>query len=341
MIKILLLEDNDIKYENINSIIKGINAEAIIDHVKHGNGARRLLENQLYDLFIFDMQVPLIIDGPIKKDTGFRILEDLNNNRKLKIPPKRVCITAFEESYEEYLKKFGKNVVTTLIKYEENASTWESQIEEIIKDIENVKIIEEDYTKKNKKVIFAIHGFNTRGNWKNNFSRVISEDFSNDFIYCPWDYGSFGYKELLLSKQKDKKIEEFHDFYNFIAHKHFDKEIYVVAHSFGSYIIGESLKRYPEVRFDKILLLGNVLERDYSWTELKKKGKVKKVKSLIGEEDFALKFSWLAKLGNAGKKGFKEKCDFLIEETYQEMNHSDMFGIENMRSNWMKFFTNN
>lgn len=337
MLEILILEDNDNKFNCLKGCIEEYCTDVSIERASFLNEARKKYKDKLYDLFIFDMQIPKIKNGQIDKKGGCKVLDDLKDKGRYKHPRKKVCMTEFEESYLENIDELDKEI-TLFIKYAENSIEWEEKVEKIISELNSENLITNDNIKNNRKILFSLSGFNSRGAWKNNFSRVISEEFSDYFIHVPWDYGNFGFTKIISNKHKSKKIEEFQIFYNSIVDKHHDKEIYVVAHSFGSHIIGESLKRYNEIKFDKILLLGNVLDTNYPWKSLVEKGKVKKVKSFIGGNDSAIDYSWLAKLGNAGKKGFVEKGDFLVEEKYEHMKHSDMFGIVNMRNYWLKFF---
>lgn len=86
---------------------------------------------------------------------------------------------------------------------------------------------------------------------------------------------------------------------------------HVVAHSFGTYLVGSALSQFDDVRFDRVVLVGCVLPRRYPWAVVSK-GKpdaVTSVRNETGKRDIVVKLvgavKWLVRdLGNAGVKGF-------------------------------------
>jgi hypothetical protein len=204
-----------------------------------------------------------------------------------------------------------------------------------------LKKIERDYKSKSLSrkdiLVFAIHGFNTRGEWKNDLSLLLSLETDGErFLYQPWDYGVFVF-QILDPFSRRKQIRKFQEFYNNIL-THFDikPEIVIVAHSFGTYIVGNSLKRFPEVSADRILLLGSVLKRGFPWRKLS--NKYSKVLNILNGKDFALSLSkFILGLGDAGKKGFSDKLEKVIEINELFCEHSDIFGKEYMKTTWIPF----
>lgn len=189
-------------------------------------------------------------------------------------------------------------------------------------------------------IVFAIHGFNTRGEWKNHLAPILGQETDGErYIFHPWDYGD--YKLSILNPfSRRKKVNEFHSFYNATMALYNEKpEICVIAHSFGTYILGNSIKRFPEIKFDRVILLGSVLERNFPWKKFEKK--IKKVLNLIGGADIALLLANITPgLGSAGRNGFIDPPDNLFQYKEEYSDHSDLFGSDYMKSIWIPFIRN-
>lgn len=87
-------------------------------------------------------------------------------------------------------------------------------------------------------------------------------------------------------------------------------EPHVVAHSFGTYLIGSALRKFPEVMVKRMVLVGSVLPRHYDWSKvLTDKPTPFTVRNETGKRDLVVKLAGLIKcvardMGNAGLKGF-------------------------------------
>lgn len=85
---------------------------------------------------------------------------------------------------------------------------------------------------------------------------------------------------------------------------------HVIAHSFGTYLIGTALRKFPEVMVDRLVLVGSILPRRYNWTRvLSEKPAPFTVRNEVGSCDFVVRLAGFAKcfacdIGNAGFKGF-------------------------------------
>src|SRR5438105_3841065 len=84
---------------------------------------------------------------------------------------------------------------------------------------------------------------------------------------CPYDFGRYGIHKFLCPSSNNKAVEEFYEWYNsIIKDRNYDinakdylKRPSIVAHSLGSYLVGMCMLKYPEVKFDKIILCGSIL----------------------------------------------------------------------------------
>ena len=42
----------------------------------------------------------------------------------------------------------------------------------------------------------------------------------------------------------------------------------IVVHSYGTYIAGEAMLKYPEIKFDRMILCGAILRSDFPWDDV-------------------------------------------------------------------------
>jgi serine/threonine-protein kinase len=112
----------------------------------------------------------------------------------------------------------------------------------------------------------------------------------------------------------------------------------IVAHSFGTYILGNALLRYPYLRFNKVILCGSILPRDFPWDGLIKRGQVQAVRNEYGVEDVWVRWvaRFIAETGPSGTMGFTREHERL-EQIRLSYNHSEYFEKGHMREYWMPF----
>lgn len=197
-------------------------------------------------------------------------------------------------------------------------------------------------------MLFSTHGFNTRGEWKNDLTEVFTnmQRLSKvNFVIIPWDYGTFILQFFIQGSRKrairnfQKKYQEVLDLYG-----HYERKC-IIAHSFGTYIIGTAIQENQKFVCDKIVFAGNILDRDYNWQKLKDRNQIKSVLIEKSTDDFAVlaafflrKFCFQKWIGYAGRFGFKNNYPFIrVIET--KSGHSRMLNKKNMIDNWFFFLT--
>ena len=112
----------------------------------------------------------------------------------------------------------------------------------------------------------------------------------------------------------------------------------LVAHSFGTYILGNAMLKYDWLRFDKIILCGSILPVDFPWDELIKHGQVQSVRNEYGVQDILVRLvSWfVADTGPSGYRRFSRTHKRLEQEEFL-YEHSEYFDTGHMESKWLPF----
>jgi len=203
--------------------------------------------------------------------------------------------------------------------------------------------------KKTDYLLFYTHGFNTRGEWKNELTTVMSDNERNTnvhFILSPWDYGTFKVK-FFINKSRRKAIEKFVNHYQEILDQFGDCERKcVVAHSFGTYIVGTAIQENETFICDKIILAGNILDTKYDWEKLKNRNQIDTVLVEQSTNDGAVLFAKIFRLlcfqrwiGYAGRSGFSKTYNFMTT-IKSKSGHSGMLNKQNMTDKWFGFLTN-
>jgi len=192
------------------------------------------------------------------------------------------------------------------------------------------------------KVIFPLHGIRTRAAWQKGLSDLAGR---HGWV-CRldrWSFGRFSLPAFLTPWTREAKLNWFR--------KQYDKELHdrrldidqgqtpsVVAHSFGTYILGYALLRFDFIRFNKVILCGSILPEDFPWDKLIERGQVQAVRNEYGFRDPWVKrvHCFVRGTGPSGASGFKCQHSRLEQEGF-EYDHGDYFGIDHMEDRWIPF----
>jgi WD40 repeat protein len=192
----------------------------------------------------------------------------------------------------------------------------------------------------NKKVVFPLHGIRTRAEWQ----RTLSDVAQKKGWICrldKWSFGKFNIFQFLLPWSRMAKVKWFRDTYQDELDKlHLEKSSYpcIVAHSFGTYILGNALMKYNFLRFDKVILCGSILPLDFPWDDLIKRGQVQEVRNEFGVKDAWVRLvdRFVPATGPSGAEKFL--CDHpCVEQHRFDYAHSEYFSQGHMENNWFPF----
>ena len=126
----------------------------------------------------------------------------------------------------------------------------------------------------------------------------------------------------------------------------------MIAHSFGTYLIGaylEGFKEFPPVNFNTLILTGSILNEGYDW-ESCVGYKVARVRNEIAPNDQWV--SWMQRnpsewlgldplFGQAGTKGFNSPSKILTQPTNKIFDHNNVIKKDVITTMWMPFLNSN
>lgn len=194
-------------------------------------------------------------------------------------------------------------------------------------------------------LLMSIHGIRTRGAWQKTFAAVVSGIGSQGESF---DYGRYGLFKFIVPPFNERMVDKFHDWYvatvkacREVDIKRYDQRPSAVAHSLGSWILGRALLKYEDVRFDRVILAGSILPRDFDWATVFSRDQVAAVRNECGQKDpwptWAGRF--VARTGTAGVKGFEWFGPNVENVLCEWFGHSDALMRPHIENFWIPFLS--
>jgi serine/threonine-protein kinase len=190
--------------------------------------------------------------------------------------------------------------------------------------------------------VVALHGIRTQAAWQRAFLEMAARH-GLDAHVDRWNFGYFSVFRFLAPWARLAKVRWFREAYQQAFRETAGAGIdlpSIVAHSFGSYILGNALLRYPYLRFNKVLLCGSILPRAFPWDQLIERGQVQAVRNEHGRHDvWTRAVAWFVPgTGPSGLDGFSVAHPRLEQESFS-FEHGEYFERGHMEQRWMPFLT--
>ncbi|MDN5107115.1 response regulator [Aliarcobacter butzleri] len=340
--KILIIDDNKVRYEKLIYEFSLTNEYKYmeINSCETSDKGRLLCKNNKFDLLILDVCLPKKIGYKADQEEGFKFLEDLHNNKKYFLPTKIIGITANINYIDEYREKFMK---FTYIVYpaQINSKIWinniiNNTIKIVNSDIKNESIIKD-------KIVISIHGIRTFGLWQHKLDKLFKEN-SATINHHIFQYNFFDILSFIFPITRYLKAKKLIDKIKYIIDTNNNKKIYIISHSFGTYIIMKLLEKniFPN-KIELLILSGSVLSPNYNIIE-KISSNVNKIINDCGINDKVLIANRIFVLGlnDAGRRGFYGPNNEKFINRYFKGGHSLYFKNNNcnksfMEENWLPY----
>lgn len=190
-------------------------------------------------------------------------------------------------------------------------------------------------------VVVALHGIRTQAAWQRAFSEVAGRAGLSAHV-DRWNFGYFSALRFVMPWARLAKVRWFRETYQQEFREanveHVTNQPSIVAHSFGTYILGNALLRYPYLRFNKVLLCGSILPTDFPWNHIIDRGQVQAVRNEYGSEDIWTKaVGWFVPAtGPSGLTGFTAQHPRLEQERF-DFAHSEYFERGHMDNRWLPY----
>ncbi|MBI6710336.1 hypothetical protein YA0599_19105 [Pseudomonas syringae] len=186
------------------------------------------------------------------------------------------------------------------------------------------------------KILILIHGIRTDGAWQREVQREFYgipylqvHDLGYDVVTGAQLAGPFrsGPINKIVRDIRRLKTEEP------LA------KVSVIAHSFGTYVVSRILEDHPDISFEKIVLCGSLIKREYPWDRNARAMGKSAIINDVGVRDIwpliASCTTW--GYGSTGRVGFKGA---MVTDRYFDYSHSEFFDHngQHIKKYWRPFF---
>tara|TARA_R110002167_G_C12672100_1_gene650793 strand:- start:564 stop:1832 length:1269 start_codon:yes stop_codon:yes gene_type:complete len=193
-----------------------------------------------------------------------------------------------------------------------------------------------------KHVIFLIHGIRDFASWQNEIAKILQKP--GEIRVVGTRYGYFNvFKFLAPWKNHFKALQIIKQDYEATRRQYPNAKISVIAHSFGTYLLGKLIKENKTFKFWKVILCGSVLDQNYAWIDHQDqigapddKDLAKYIINDCGDADIwpALARSAGWHYGYAGTHGFSGPS---VSNRVFAGNHGLFFDPKFIEKNWKPF----
>jgi alpha-beta hydrolase superfamily lysophospholipase len=165
------------------------------------------------------------------------------------------------------------------------------------------------------KVVFVLHGIrDSNRDWVKDAETLIKklDPDPNTVVIAP-NQGYLSALGFLFPTRRRRPTQRFKDGYSQCVAKYYDADFHFLGHSNGTYQLGRSLPRIPEMKFKRVVLVGSVLPESYDWDRLINSGQVQDLQNHMSYKDWPV--GWLCSglhgigmldIGTGGYFGFQQ-----------------------------------
>lgn len=179
-------------------------------------------------------------------------------------------------------------------------------------------------------LIITVHGIQTYGQWQERLEHLVTaEPIEGQIEFVNYKLGYFSLIAFMIPLFRWLVVRRFRkDLVKLCTHTR-RRRIDLVAHSFGTHIVGWAIARLPkdtDIRINTVILAGSVLRAGFPWRDLIGT-RVVRVINDCGVRDKVLLLSQFLVLftGMAGRTGFSGATSRVFRNRYSAFGHSGYF----------------
>jgi hypothetical protein len=188
-----------------------------------------------------------------------------------------------------------------------------------------------------KRMVMLVHGIRTRADWQEEVKVALEE--SSQIRVFPLKYGYFDVVRFLLPLKslRGRPVERIYKQYRVLARDGPGVPISVIAHSYGTYIVGRLLELKFDAEFERIVLCASVLPADFEWERYTGTGR--RLKAVVNDCSWLDVWPVLAEsaswgYGSSGTFGFGTAS---VVDRFYRTGHSELLNADHARRYWRPF----
>ena len=179
--------------------------------------------------------------------------------------------------------------------------------------------------------VLTLHGMNTRGVWQENLNWLVSLTYGRMVPVRVYKYGMVRLGVLFRRSQRklrDEVSERLRSFSTQAELAGYRPEPDVIAHSFGTWLLGRALEADKTLKVGRVILTGCILPPCFCWQTLIDRGQVEAVLNHYGTADLPVAITryFIPDSGPAGRRGFDAQGAINVEAP--GFGHSTFFDEE-------------
>lgn len=336
--KIMIVDDSVPRVELIKNALSTSGYEKFLE-VAYCDSADQGREGltDLFDLLILDILIPKKNGGVAQALHSVNLLADICNPKKHYIRPRLIIgLTADLAELNVYQQQFSQYASIVL----EGSLKKIDWLDSLLEQVGSLVGTERKITQQQRDMaLISVHGIRTYGKWQERLSHEVSQ-YSRRFDFIEVKYGFLDLFSFSVPFLRKKVVEKVAARLIHNLHDHEDKSIYIVAHSFGTLIVADALRRYtPSRLFGGIVFCGSPLQHDADIDHVVRSSTI--TLNECGIHDFVLILARLLflGLGDAGRIGFSRENSKLFINRYFRGGHGLYFGkIKNTSTFYDRFW---
>lgn len=170
-------------------------------------------------------------------------------------------------------------------------------------------------------VLLLVHGIQTDGSWQKLVSNELGDIENLNVVELGYECVTVA---QLVSPFRGAPVKKITNDIRDVRRREPKARLMVIAHSFGSYIISEILKKSSDISFEKIIFCGSIVPRNYPWSRYAPNMEKGSIINDVGTKDFYPIWATCSSLGY-GSSGFRGFQNGLILDRYFPYGHSTFF----------------
>lgn len=324
MIKILVVDDSLERVRIISEAIASSKHAVIvdIDFCDTADRARRELKNH-YDLLILDILIPKKVGGVPQASHSVSLLGEICSAEGRYVRPGLIIgLTADVSELNTYKEEFLRSASVVL----DGSLQKRDWITSLLSQLDSLVGARRKVAKKDsKKLLMTVHGIRTYGKWQSSLQQE-TKAYSDEFEYIDIKYGYFDIISFCIPYFRSKKIASISNRVSQLIDDAPDKDIYLVAHSFGTMIVCEALNtRTSPSKIKRLIMCGSPLSHKYDLDKVVASSELTINDCGTKDAILVLARTLVLGLGDAGRTGFQREDSKSFLNRFHSGGHSLYF----------------
>ncbi|MDA5192672.1 hypothetical protein [Govanella unica] len=186
--------------------------------------------------------------------------------------------------------------------------------------------------------VIVIHGFNTHGEWQQDFSWRMGNKLKYSAPVLIYKYGLIRFSVLVRWRHRQMARQLGTAIRAAVEHakaNRIPESPDVVLHSFGSQLFVQllAMPEFDDLRFGRVIAAGTVIRPNYDWTERISQGRLEAVFCHCGRKDWAVPFAqyFIPGTGPSARWGFSDEA--AINVMNEDYGHGSCFDLKELEAN--------